>query len=206
MKPTIKLSFILFLLLLFSNLVYADSPITSTDFYKAYLNVDIVKKAIKEKVMNQEFAVYLDNPKIPLDMRIAVINALSWDFNGKKNAKLFFSYLALKNGKIDRDLSLDDLTGDELLCYGYLTVMDDYFHPEKAIPILEKAQSKINNSFTVEIILTLTKTQQIMDKNWCEVWLETEKVLNNKKLKKDMRHKAKKIIVNYMKLYEKDCK
>ena len=53
---------------------YADSPLTSTDFYKAYLDVPIVKKAADNpNKLTKEMMEYLYDDKNPLDIRIALL-------------------------------------------------------------------------------------------------------------------------------------
>jgi hypothetical protein len=42
-----------------------------------------------------------------------------------------------------------------------------------------------------------------MDSDWREVWKVTEKVFEDKKLKMDMKQKARDIIYDYMVLYRK---
>jgi hypothetical protein len=167
------------------------------------MDLEIVQKAYKKGILDLEIAEYLSSQNNPIDVKAAVINALGWDFNGKYNSTLYKYYLALTHGKTLEKLSLNSLTVDELFCLGYLTIMDDYFHPEKAIPLLEKAAEKRNDSFTIAIILALAKSQKELPDNWSNIWKITEKVLNNKTLKKDMREEAIKIIIDYMILYKK---
>ena len=70
------------LILIFSLLIlsivpgFADSPLTSTDFYRAYLDVPIVKKAAENpNKLTKEMMEYLYD-KNPLDIRIALVNAV----------------------------------------------------------------------------------------------------------------------------------
>jgi hypothetical protein len=161
----------------------------------------MVKKAETEGVMSMKFAEFLCDPEVPLDQKAALVNALSWNIDGKDNAEIFTYYLALMNNKTVTDLQIADLAPDELLCLGYLTVMDDYFNPDKALPYLEKAAEKIPKSFTAAIIYALTRAQKLMDSDWGEAWKVTENVFENKKLKLDMKKKARDIIFDYMVLY-----
>ncbi len=193
------------LILVFFAPVWADSPITSTDFAKAYTDVAMVKQADKIRVLNLEIAGYLCDPGIAVDLKAAVINALSWDLDGKHNAELFKYYLALRHQQTLSQLQTEELTADELFCLGYLTVMDDYFDPDPALPYLEAAQRKNPKSFTVAIIGALAQAQKLMDSNWADVWKVTERVLEDKNLKSDLRSKAKQIIVDYMVLYREDA-
>ena len=149
-----------------------------------------------------EIARYLCSSKIPIDVKAAIINALSWDVNGKKNAELFSYYLGLKYRKSVLDLSMEQLTADELFCLGYLSVMDDYFRPENAIPILKMVREQKPKSFTVAIILALTQAQNFMNKDLKKVWQVVNEVIENKKLEQDLCPEAKKIILDYMVLYK----
>ncbi len=57
------------------------------------------------------------------------------------------------------------------------------------------------------MVLAIARAQYVMDADadWCELWKLTEDVLQNKKLRCDLRPRAKKIILNYMVLYKEDC-
>jgi len=181
---------------------YADSPITSTPFSDAYTDVEIVKKAKTDGIVGFEIARYLCSSKIPIDIKAAIINALSWDTKGKKNAELFSYYLGLKYKKSVLNLAMEQLTADEIFCLGYLSVMDDYFHPENAIPVLKMAHEQKSESFTVAIILALTQAQNFMKKDLKKVWQVVDAVIEDEKLKLDLRPEAKKIILDYMVLYK----
>lgn len=185
---------------------YADSPITATDFYEAYKDVKMVQRAHLEGVMGVEIAEYLSSPENPVDHKAAVINALSWRFEGKNNAELYTYYLGLLYHMPVVELNTDFLSADEIFCLGYLIAMDDYFHPENAIILLEEAYKAANDSFTVSAVLALAKAQIAFEQDWCEAWKIIERVLQNADLKQDLRPEAKKIIVNYMILYRAYCK
>ena len=207
MKKILTLVLIFALIPLFSIKVHADSPVTSTPFSDAYMDIEIVKKARAEGTLNSEMAGYLSSKKNPIDKKAALINALSWKYGGKDNAKRYLAYLEEIYRVSPGNLDINTLRGDEIFCLGYLTLMDDYFHPEKALPLLEKAWKKMKDSFTISMILTIARAQKVMGANtdWCKLWSTTEKVLQNKKLKYDLRAKAKQIILNYMTLYKEDC-
>ena len=206
MKKIFLLVFILTLLVIFPTTSYADSPITSTRFYEAYLDVKMVQRAHLEGVMGLEIAEFLSSPENPIDVKAAVINGLSWRIDGKSNAELYIYYLALLYHVPFTELDTDFLSADEIFCLGYLSIMDDYFHPENAIPLLEKAEETMKDSFTVSIVLAITKAQKAFDSDWCEAWRLIERVLKNKELKQDLRPEATKIIVDYMILYKEYCK
>jgi len=205
MKKILQVVFLLNVLFMFSAVTHADSPITATDFYEAYMDVKMVERAHLEGVMGLEIAEFLTSPENSIDVKAAVINALSWKFDGKNNAELYAYYLALLYHVSVTELDTEFLSADEIFCIGYLTVMDDYFHPEKALPILEEAYKTMGNSFTVSIILAIAKAQRAFDSDWCEVWKLTEAVLQNKELNQDLRPEATKMIVDYMVLYKEYC-
>jgi hypothetical protein len=185
----------------------ADSPVTSTPFHQAYLDIGIVKEAKASGVLTEKIFSYLSSPENPIDVKAAIINALGWKLEGKSNCRTLYELLAQK-----REVSLQTLIdhtellgSDELFCLGYLQLMDDYFHPEKAIPLLELAYQKRPKSFTVSIVFALARAQLMMDSNWCQVWKITDEVLQNERLNEDLRPAAKKIIIDYMILYKSEC-
>ena len=156
--------------------------------------------------MGLEIAEFLSSPENPIDIKAAVINGLSWRIDGKSNAELYTYYLALLYHLPLKELDIDVLSADEVFCIGYLSIMDDYFYPEKALPFLEKAQEMAKDSFTVSIVLALAKAQMAFNSDWCEAWKLVENVLKNKDLKQDLRPEAAKMIVDYMMLYKEYCK
>ncbi|MEW5819767.1 MAG: hypothetical protein AB1782_06215 [Cyanobacteriota bacterium] len=207
-----KKSFIILLCILFYATIipesFSDSPVTSTDFYKAYLNLDIVKKASQLNALDSELAEYLDSETVPIDRKAAVINALSWDNDNKNNADIFKKYLNLDNNSTIKSTSINTkrketgISATDYFCIGYLTLMNDYFKPDKSFPFFEKASKDLNTSFTFEIIYAIAKAQKAMDSDYNKVWQITESVLNNSTLKKDMKPEAVNIIINYMELYQ----
>ena len=187
------------------GILYADSPITSTPFYTAYSDIEMVRIAEKSGVLTLSIARYFSSTTNPIDVKAAVINALSWDIEGKNNAELFFEFLEDFYKEDIDSVTLEPLSVDEIFCLGYLMAMDDYFYVYEALDVLYTAWDLNDTSFTISIILAIVEAQDAMDFDWCEVWLLTEGVLFDKTLKKDMRDEAIEIIVDYMKLYEEYC-
>ncbi|HEX3029789.1 MAG TPA: Ig-like domain-containing protein [Clostridia bacterium] len=183
-----------------SIFVNADSPITSSIFYQAYSDVAIVTAAEKAVTINDEIAKYLSGPNNPIDVKAAVINALSWNMNGKNNAAIYSKLIYNKDIK---ELNTDKLRGDELFCLGYLLAIDDYHNPQNALPFLEKASKKSSTSFTVALIKALVEAQINLHIDFSYVWKPVNDVLNNKNLVMDMRPDAETSILDYMRGYEK---
>lgn len=196
MKKLILFVSILLGLLLFPAKASADSPITSTGFYVAYQDIEVVKEAGEKGIMDSSIAAYLNSKDNPIDVKAAVINALSWSADGKSNAD---KYCRLIYKKSLKKVNAEALRGDQQFCIGYLMEMDDYYHTEKALKYLKMAQKKMPGSFTVSMISALTEAQDNMDDGWGYV----QSVLQNNNLQKDMRQNAINIILNYMALYSK---
>jgi hypothetical protein len=208
-------SFILSFLLSFSTLgilggltdpARADSPITSTPFSEAYQDFKIVKAAKRSGILTIEMAEYLSSPSNPVDVKAALINGLSWKFEGKQNALLYRYYLGLKYGSSIEQLTPNFLTPDEVFSLGYLTVMDDYFKPEKAILLLESAQKRKPKSLTIAMVTALSQAQIALSSDWCRVWRLIDAPTQNSKFQSDLRPQAKAIILDYMKGYQSSCK
>lgn len=189
---------ILFLVSIFVTLfvlsipAFADSPITSTQFSDAYKDISIVKEASEQGTVNAKIAAYLSNAKNPIDVKAAVINALSWDANGKKANAEKYSKLIYKTS-ISK-LKPESLSGDQLLCIGYMLAMDGYDKSTPALKYLRLAEKKINNSFTVSVVRAIVEAQG-GDK---DTWEYIQPVLQNNSLKRDMRQDGVNIILDYM--------
>jgi hypothetical protein len=197
MKHLFKTFFFFLFIIQFSK---ADSPLTSTLFHEVYKDVEIVKLAEKKKSINKKIAGFLHSKENDIDEKAAVICAIGWDFNGTRNAERYSKLIFSKNLS---ELDVKSLDADDAFVIGYLQALDDYFHPDKAIPYLEAAYEIKNTSFTTAIILALAEAQSIMDKgDWCKMWELIYHVYNDKSLYTDMREGAKKIIKDYMILYK----
>jgi len=184
----------------------ADSPITSTYFCEAYLDVKIVKYASEKRIIDKKIGKMLMSEKLSIDVKAAIINALSWDINGKNNADIFKEFVSKKYNFTKKNIDIDKLSADELFCLGYLTVMDDYFHPQNGLVYLENALRKKPDSYTIAIIFSLSTSQIYLDTfEWCKVWMICKSTKNNKSYIQDLRKEANTIIFDYISLYESSC-
>jgi len=188
--------------LLITQNLFADSPITSTTISKAYKNSKIIQIASKAKgKLTDELMDYLIDKRNPIELKMALINELGWEFNGKNNSEVFAEYL--KKNKVK---NINKASADILICFAYLKALDDYFNVEEAITYAQKAKAKNKKSYTIHIICALIEAQKAMDDNWCEVYTLTNDVRTNENLIKDMREEAVAIIFEYMDLYKDYCK
>ena len=205
---------LLLLFLTFSiNTVFADSPLTSTDFYKAYMDVPMVQEASLSKGrMTLEMMNYIDDDANPLDVKLAIINAIGWEHKGLINSKIFFMYV-MKKKNYPSDLNNDymafkwNATRDELICYSYMKALDNYFDVVEAFDIAGDALRKSPDSFAVNMIYNLIKAQGLSDfgEN-CYASKMFLTLKDNPKLKMDMRKESMSYVFEYMDDIGKDCK
>jgi hypothetical protein len=189
------------LLSLASLPAWADSPLTSTNFWTAYKDVPEVATAHDIERLNTKLGYYLLS-NASIDKKAAVINALSWNYNGRQNAQLFTEILGQKYKTTDKAQLDKKINAQERFCLAYLTALDDYFNVDKAMVMAKQARRQLNNSFTVAIITELIEAQQSPG-GATPLWKYVEPVFNDKKLKQDLRPAGRKVIFDYMALYKK---
>jgi hypothetical protein len=201
-----KLLICLSLCIVFLN-TFADSPITSTDFFTAYLDVPIVKD---KSILDKEAMIYLYEPSNPIDVKLALINKIGWDHKSH-NSEKFLEYIR-RNMKYKSRNNFkffyfkDHASADNLICYSYLKAMDNYFYVETAYHYSKLATEKNPSSYAVNLISAIIKAQIITSlESPCELFKATDDVRRNVNLKKDLRPEAEKLIFEYMDIYKKGC-
>ena len=96
LNSNMRIQTLIFFLLL-SSICFADSPLTSTEFSKAYLNEPILVKASKSRgILSKELMSYLTDESNPVDMKVALINKLGWSSKGEKQRCCIFEILNLE--------------------------------------------------------------------------------------------------------------
>lgn len=190
----------------FSQYMFADSPLTSTDFWKAYQNEKIVITAAGTKgILTTDLMDWLDSEENPIAIKMAIINRLGWEVEGRNNSSMFFDYLKEKRGYKNNFKFFEKGEGYELLCMAYLKAMENYFEVDDAIAFAEKAKLKKPGSYTFNIICALIKAQKALNYDWCEVYNITDRVRKDKSLVTDINYEACRIIFEYMDLYRESC-
>jgi hypothetical protein len=187
--------------------LHADSPLTSTQFYKAYSSVPVIISASKTNgKLTAELMEYLANPDNPIDVKMALVNRLGWDINGSSNSGIFFG--SISSTKLYRDMDEFKIhgTAGELITYAYLKAMDNYFDTKEALEFASLAQGKEPGGYTINLIKGLITAQYVFDNNWCEAFKSTDDVRINKKLIMDMKPEAIKEVFDYMDIYREYCK
>jgi hypothetical protein len=203
-----KIIYLLFsAMLLLENIeVFADSPLTSSNFYKAYALVPIIEEASKcNGKLTDKLINYLADPIQPIDIKMALMNSLGWDIKGKTNATTFIKYLQEKRGYSSiKDLK-EKSSADELISIAYLKAMDGYFDVKDALEYSNLAISKAKKSYTILLINALIYSQTFGYGNWCRKYQVMEKVRTNSGLIIDFKAEGTKIIFDYINIYKKYC-
>ena len=203
---------LLILILLISQYTFADSPLTSTDLYKAYIDVPLVQDALKCKgKITNEMMEYIDNDANPLEVKLAIINAIGWNVKGNKSSKLYFKFVMNKK-KYKSDFGGDytafswNATADELICYAYMKALDNYFDVTDAFEVAGLSLKKNPNSFAVNMIYNLIKAQGLISYGeTCYAKKMFNTLKNNPNLTADMKKEAMPFIFEYMDDIGKDC-
>ncbi len=205
---------LLFLLFTFSiNSVFADSPLTSTDFYKAYMDVPMVQEASASKGrITNDMMEYINDDVNPLEIKLAIINAIGWEHKGIMISKMYFMFVMNKK-KYKTDFGGEYsafkwyATRDELICFAYMKALDNYFDVVDAFEMAGEAVRKYPDSFGVNMIYNLIKSQGLaLVGETCYASKLFLALKDNPKLKMDMRKESMIYVFEYMEKIGKDCK
>jgi hypothetical protein len=204
---------LLILILVISQYTFADSPLTSTEFYKAYMDVPLVQKALNSKgKITDEIIKYIYADTNPLEIKLAIINAVGWKFKGLKNSRKLFEYIMKKKKyKVDflgkQTAFYVNATSDELICYSYMKALDNYFDVSYALDVAGKALKKSPKSFAVNMIYNLIKAQGLsLHAEYCYAANIFGTLKNNPNLIMDMKKESMSFIFEYMDYVDRDCK
>ena len=203
----------LYIILLLSFIgvnIYADSPITSTDFYIAYMDIPVVKNC-KPGKLDKNALIYLADNSNPLDVKLALINKIGWDRKSNYSKK-YLNYIIKKNDFKNNSgfkyiAYLQSAKAEELICYAYLRSMDNYFFLDNAPAIAITALKKNPESKAIQLITSLIKAQVILGlDDACYMYKPFKEIKDNTMLKDDIKPEAENIIYEYMDLYGINCK
>lgn len=202
----IKILFTIAITSLILNSAFAASPLSSTAFYSVYMHQEIVQLAERQGFLDGKIAVYLIDDANEIDIKMAVINALNWGEKGQNSVDTYKMFMGRKYGKSYENLDYDKMSGNELLCLGYMVLLDEQRKLNEATPILEKAQLMNKNSFTTNMIYTMALAQgSLNDSNECQAWNACNDVRNNDALIQDMNIMASAILFESVDMYKDAC-
>ncbi len=189
-------------------LTWADSPLTSTDFAENYNDQPMVQMA--QKLSNESdtnipvsMLDFLADKKSPIDVRLAVINAISWNFDGKTSGEQLYEYLSKRYKIKSADKIAKKLDAGTLAVYAYAVAMSDYFNVTEAQELAHKAVKKDKSkSFSVAFIASLIDAQVYLDSDWGLVYKVVNDVLHDGSLHLDMRQDAIDSVMEYIGEYK----
>jgi hypothetical protein len=205
---------LLIILLSFSiNSVFADSPLTSTDFYKAYMDVPMVQEASASKgIITNNMMEYINDDANPLEVKLAIINAIGWEHKGMMISKMYFMFVMSKKkykSEFGGEFSAFKwyATRDELICFAYMKALDNHFDVVDAFEIAGEAVRKYSDSFSVNMIYNLIKAQGLTGfGEYCYSSKLFLTLKDNPKLKMDMRKESLSYVFEYMTSIGENCK
>lgn len=189
-------------------LVWADSPLTSTHFAENYNEHSMVQLALKlSKDSDTNIPVsmlnFLADKKSPIDVRLAVINAIGWNFDGKTSGQQLYEYLTKRYKAKTADKLAKKLDAGTLAVYAYAVAMSDYFNVTEAQEMAHKAVKKDKaKSFSVAFISALIDAQVHLDGDWGKVYKVVNDVLHDGSLHLDMRQAAIDNVMEYIGEYK----
>jgi hypothetical protein len=183
---------------------WADSPLTSTHFAEAYSDHEMVQMAneMMQYDMPTTLLNFLADKSQPVDVRLAVINKVGWNFNGTSMGAQLGEYLMGRyNVKTEKKL-VKKLDAGTLAVYAYARAMSDYFNVTAASELGHMAVNKNKNkSFSVALISALIDAQVYLDSDWSMIYKVVANVLHDGSLHLDMRQEAIDNIMGYINLY-----
>lgn len=195
------------LTILSCNILFAGSPIIGVLFYEAYQDNETVQYAENHGVVDGKVAFYLMDENVSLGDKAAVINALKRDKESKTNAETYKMFLARKYGVGFENLDINSLNGDELLCLGYMMLLDENKELSDAIGVLDMAVEKNTKSYLTNLVYTLAKAQIHLNEGQdCDAWTICNSIRTNTTYTKDINEQAIGLIFQEVDTYKSACK
>lgn len=191
-------------LLMAFTAAWADSPLTSTHFADAYSDHPMVQMASQEMQYDIPTTLlnFLANKNEPVDVRLAVINKIGWNFDGTTVGAQLEQYLMGRyNVKTEKKL-VKKLDAGTLAVFAYAKAMSNYFDVTAASELGHLAVKKNKKkSFSVALISALIDAQVYLDSDWSKIYKIVANVLHDGSLHLDMRQEAIDNIMEYINLY-----
>ena len=183
---------------------WADSPLTSTHFADAYSDHPMVQMA--DQMMQNDIPTtllnFLADKNSPVDVRLAVINKIGWNFDGTTVGAQLGEYLMGRYGAKNEAKLVKKLDAGTLAVYAYAKAMSNYFNVKDACELGHQAVKKNKNkSFSVAMASALIDAQHYLDSDWSMVYKVVADVLHDGSLHLDMRQEAIDNIMEYINLY-----
>jgi hypothetical protein len=200
-----KRLFIALALTMLWSVCWADSPLTSTHFSDAYSDHPMVQMACQEMQYDIPTTLlnFLADKKSPVDVRLAVVNKIGWNFDGTTMGQQLGEYLMGRNKVKNEKKLIKKLDAGTLAVYAYAKAMSNYFDVTAASEMGHQAVKKNKDkSFSVALISALIDAQVYLDTDWSKIYPALANVLHDGSLKLDMRQEAIDNIMDYINLYK----
>ena len=200
-----KRLFIALALTMLWSVCWADSPLTSTHFSDAYSDHPMVQMACQEMQYDIPTTLlnFLADKKSPVDVRLAVVNKIGWNFDGTTMGQQLGEYLMGRNKVKNEKKLIKKLDAGTLAVYAYAKAMSNYFDVTAASEMGHQAVKKNKDkSLSVVLISALIDAQVYLDTDWSKIYPALAKVLHDGSLKLDMRQEAIDNIMDYINLYK----
>ena len=184
---------------------WADSPLTSTHFSNAYSDHPMVQMACEEMQGDIPTTLlnFLADKHAPVDVRLAVVNKLGWNFNGTSMGDQLREYLMSRYKVKNEKKLVKKLDARTLAVYAYARAMSNYFDVTAASELGHQAVKKNKDkSFSVAMASALIDAQVYLDGDWLMVYKVVANVLHDGSLHLDMRQEAIDDIMDYINLYK----
>ena len=184
---------------------WADSPLTSTYFADAYADHPMVQMASEDMQGDIPTTLlnFLADKDAPVDVRLAVINKLGWNFDGTSMGAQLGEYLMGRYKVKSEKKLVKKLDAKTLAVYAYAKAMSNYFDVTAASQMGHEAVKKNKDkSFSVAFISSLIDAQVYLDSDWSMVHKVVGNVLNDGSLHLDMRQEAIDCVMEYINLYK----
>lgn len=208
----------LFLSIMLSGIVYADSPLTSIDLTEGNEKDEMVQYAkASGGDFDDKLLDFLLDDNNALNRRLVVINAIGWE--GGVSESRTYDFLVALSDQLSMDLDIltandpadlqDIISGETFLCLAYVAALENYLEsPAVLFDLVEVAYNdpQVQKSFTAMTVIGLMRAQHFMDYDWCMVYEQTDVLRQNKsKFKMDLSKEAYNNVFEYMDLYADYC-
>ncbi|MFO0599553.1 MAG: hypothetical protein U0228_29880 [Myxococcaceae bacterium] len=191
---------------------WADSPLTSIDFSKAYADEPAVKAA---QSRNLERVFSFLSGGASNDRKLAVVHALGWHDD---QATPFLAFLAQQKDRRVEDLTTADLEPSQLFALAALACQAHYLdldplvkgardlRGKKPADLMKEASQLLPDDFAVQYAWALVRAQQKLTGEWCDVWKlphDVERAFPSGK--RNLRPGALEDAQGYLAGYEESC-
>lgn len=185
----------------------ADSPLTSTEFWRIYQvygeneNYFPPYKVYDESGWGNEVMSILCSSDVSIEQRLCLVNYCGWNFDGQNHYADLVQYCCEKEGVANETKLLKKMSGEMLIIFAYVKAMDDYFEVSEAKRLAEEAVKRSPKSRAVAMIAALIKAQDARSSDWGEIYRVCHAVEINTSLNNDFCDAAVWAIMEYINAY-----